>query len=658
MVMVRLPSRQVHLDFHTSEFMPGVGSAFSKENFQKALQIGHLNSITIFAKCHHSWSYYPTKEGMMHPTLNFDLTGAMIDAAHEIGVRAPIYVTVGWSANDAEKYPENVVKKKDGTIALSNGKLDAKSEDKRPITSWKFMCPNGKYANLIYNQTREICDRYHVVDGLFYDICFGPLCWCDECIKGMKKEGLNPDNEEDARTYHRLKWQRFMTACTDIVKEKHKDATIFFNGGADPYHSEWHEWQTHFEMEDLPTTWGGYDKMPPRAKYFAKSGKDYLGMSGKFHTMWGEFGGFKPANAMKYECAAMLTYGARCSIGDQMHPCGEMDLESYRLIGEAYKYVEKIEPWCYDVEETTRLGVLLSKDPKSDEGLEKMLLESQMDFDIVRENDDLTRFDALILPDCVLLDEAAAGRINAYVKNGGSVLLTGTSGLNISKTQFLIDIGAHYQGAALYENDYLQLSDKLIKGLVTSPFLFYEGAEQVHATDGEVLASIREPYFNRTYGHYCSHQNTPYKLEKADHPGAMRKGNVVYLAHPVCKLYYDHGAQFHRDYLINALKLIYTNPVMTVEMPSSGRIHFVNQRGNDRYVLHLLYATPIQRGRVSVIEDLPPIYDVKASMQVKESIKRAYLAPQGTEIPFKQDGSTVNISIPKVECHQMAVFDY
>ena len=29
--MRKLPTRQVHLDFHTSEDIPGVGSAFSKE---------------------------------------------------------------------------------------------------------------------------------------------------------------------------------------------------------------------------------------------------------------------------------------------------------------------------------------------------------------------------------------------------------------------------------------------------------------------------------------------------------------------------------------------------------------------------------------------------------------------------------------------------
>ena len=64
----------------------------------------------------------------------------------------------------------------------------------------------------------------------------------------------------------------------------HPNATIFFNsGGADIYKPEFHDYQSHFEMEDLPTAWGGYDQLPLRAKYFVNTGKKTIGMTGKFH---------------------------------------------------------------------------------------------------------------------------------------------------------------------------------------------------------------------------------------------------------------------------------------------------------------------------------------------------------------------------------------
>jgi hypothetical protein len=57
--MREFPFRQVHLDFHTSELIENIGSDFSKEQFQSALKKGHVNSITVFAKCHHGMFYYP-----------------------------------------------------------------------------------------------------------------------------------------------------------------------------------------------------------------------------------------------------------------------------------------------------------------------------------------------------------------------------------------------------------------------------------------------------------------------------------------------------------------------------------------------------------------------------------------------------------------------
>ena len=38
-----LPYRQIHLDFHTSECIEGIGAAFSRENFKEALTVGHVN---------------------------------------------------------------------------------------------------------------------------------------------------------------------------------------------------------------------------------------------------------------------------------------------------------------------------------------------------------------------------------------------------------------------------------------------------------------------------------------------------------------------------------------------------------------------------------------------------------------------------------------
>ena len=118
--MLPLPARQIHLDFHTSEHIPDIGVRFSKAQFQQALKTARVNAINVFAKGHHSWSYYPTRVGRMHPNLNFDLLGAQIEACHEIGVKAPIYFTIGWSANDVIDHPEWCARNRDGSFKVTS----------------------------------------------------------------------------------------------------------------------------------------------------------------------------------------------------------------------------------------------------------------------------------------------------------------------------------------------------------------------------------------------------------------------------------------------------------------------------------------------------------------------------------------------------------
>jgi hypothetical protein len=72
----------------------------------------------------------------------------------------------------------------------------------------------------------------------------------------------------------------------------------------------------------------------------------------------------------------------------------------------------------------------------------------------------------------------------------------------------------------LIDIDYSLVSASIGEGLVETPFLNFKAALRVapHA-DSEVLSSIREPYFSRSYAKYTSHQNTPFQLEDAPHPG-------------------------------------------------------------------------------------------------------------------------------------------
>lgn len=658
-MLIPFPTRQVHLDFHTSELIPGVGRAFDAAQFQKALKLGNVQSITLFAKCHHSWSYYPTKVGRRHPTLKGDLLGRQIKACHDIGVRAPIYITVGWSANDAETHPEWLARGKDGAPIYCHYDPNAKPEDPKPAVSWKFLCPNGGYRDLIVAQTQEVCDKYPV-DGMFYDICTTFNCFCDACRAGMKEEGVDPEDGPALWAYTRRKWANLMKACRSVIFERHPNATVFFNGLA---HAdtppELLDLQTHFELEDLPTTWGGYDKFPLRAKYFASHhNKPILAMSGKFHTTWGEFGGFKHPDAIRYEAASMVANGAACSFGDQVHPNGEMDLETYRNIGHGYKYVKQIAPYGIGGKPYSTLGVWLSGKTPHDQGVANMLMEGHLDFEVVLKEGDLGKYDTLILPGAPTLTEAQADKLQTFVDEGGALLVLAESALLKDTTTLALDIGGKYAGPAAFKQDYLQVRKPLAKGLVESPFLNYEAALRVIPKGGDVLADIREPYFDRTYAHYCSHQNTPYTDKPARHAGVLQNGRVIFFAHALGKLYYDHGARLHRDLFLNAVRRLHKRPVIEAGLPSAGRVSVLHQADQRRYCVHLLYGPPLQRGRCLVIEDLPTLHDIPLTLRVPEKIKRVRLPLANKTLSAKTKGNAKTLVLPELQCHEVVTFEY
>ncbi len=656
-------SRQVHLDFHTSEAFDSIGFAFSKEQFQKALKVGKVNSINIFAKGHHGWNYYPTEIGKMHPGLKFDLFGQQLEACHEMGVRAQAYFTIGWSVRDARLHPEWTRLDRNGSNWYKDMVKKLKPGE-RMRWGWDELIPEGEYLQNILAQTEELVKKYDI-DGVWYDIVhFDKHNFNEASKKDMLERGIDLDDWEAVNKRHVEKMELFLSKTNEIIKKYRPNASIFYNwstgtdGNSNTIKYKFHKYNTKQDLEDLPTAWGGYDIFPWRAKFFANTGKPIVAMSGKFHKSWGEFGGFKHKDAILYEAALMVAFGAATNFGDQLHPSGLMEMATYENIGYAFDYVEKIEEYGVGANHSASTGLYLSLKSVPDNGVVRMLLERQVNFVVVNNLERWADLETIIITSDGIRDEDIS-RIESYLKNGGKILAMGTGILNEDKGEFLIDIGGEYLGKARYDVDYTMVKEKVSDGLVVSPFLNYTPALRIKPGEGaEVLAAIREPYFSRTLNHYTSHANTPYKLEDAAHPAIIKSGNVVYIAHDLDKQYYQHGARVHRDLFYNALQQLRNNPQLSVEMPSSGRINFLRQPEHNRYVAHLLYGPPIQRGSVKVIEDLVSMQNVPVSVKIPEKIKRAYLIPSGEELNTSMKNGRIEVLVPEFKCHIAVVFEY
>lgn len=656
-------SRQIHLDFHNSEFLEDIGARFDKEQFVNALKNANVNSINVFAKCHHGWCYYNTEIGERHPNLNFDLLKAQIDACKEAGIRVQAYFTIGWSVKDAQEHPEWRLLDKEGKTSIHDRVANLGPDDPLPTVTWELLSPEGKYLELIHKQTEELMSNYDL-DGMWFDIVpIWPPNYNESSKADMKTKGIDIQDDQAVNEYHVKKMEYFMETSNEIVKRYNPDASIFYNWSThmrieNTFTFQTYRHNTKLDLEDLPTTWEGYDIFPLRAKYFSNTNMPITGMSGKFHTYWGEFGGYKYPEALKFEAASMVAMGANVNFGDQLHPSGLMDEWTYSNLKPAFDYVAEIETYGIGGHHVSDLGVWMSFRGKSDEGMAKMLLENQMNFVVANNYPDIHSLKVIILSSDTKLNQEDIIRLQKYIEQGGNLITSGKSGLAGDGT-FIFDVGLNYIGDAQYDVDYTFAGNKVNKNVIGAPFLNYIPAIRTEVIEGtEILARIYEPYFSRTKRHYTSHQNTPYRNDPATHPAITRKSNVIFIAHELDKIYYENGSRIHRELFINVLNEVYEEPMLKVEMPSAGRVNLLHFPERRQFVIHLLYGTPHQRGRAQVIEDLVPLFNIPIKFTQGMPIRNAFEIPSNKHVEFQQNRLGIELNIPKLEMHTAIVLEY
>ena len=660
MPAVNLPFRQVHLDFHTSEAIPDIGAHFDANEFASLLDAARVNSITCFARCHHGWMYYNTKKfpERRHPNLKRNLLEEQIEACHARGIRVPIYTTVQWDHYTAERHPEWLVITETGAI---------RGTPPYQPGFYRQLCLNSPYTEFLKEHVQEILELLPV-DGLFLDIVQPQDCSCRYCRTAMAERGLDPSKAEDRRAFGRSVVERFKLEMTRFIRQFNSDCTIFYNAGhIGPRDRAAAAAYSHFEIESLPSGGWGYMHFPLAVRFARRLGKPCLGMTGRFHTTWGDFHSYKNRAALQFECFRMLALGARCSVGDQLHPSGRMDRAAYELIGSVYAEVERKEPWCEGAEPVVDVGLFTmeaytgERVPPAVAGAAAMLQAGGHQFDIVDAESPLDLYRVLILPDTVPVTDRLADKLQRFVAQGGALLASYRSGYDESGNAFLLGelLGIEPKGDAPFEPDFLVPRGAIARGLTAVEHVMYRRGMQVAARpEAQVLADVAVPYFNRTYQHFCSHQHAP-SSGQVRYPGVVQKGRAIYLAHPVFELYHRRAPAWCKRLVLNALELLLPEPVVRVQGPSTLLVTVNEQKSANRWVVHLLHYIPERRGvELDVIEDVVPVYNIEVSLQARRTVASVECVPERRPLAFKVEGDRVHFTVPEVRGHQMIAVQF
>lgn len=664
--------RQIHLDFHTSPLIPDVGADFDADTFGDILAEARVNWVTLFGKCHHGMSYYPTSAGVMHPTLKFDLLGEQIEACKRRGIAAPVYISVRVDQHMGVTQPDLVVR-------LEDGKLWGPSAHE---ARWYQMCLNRtEYIDYVAAQTEEVLRGYDA-DGIFYDMCYyppDPGCFCETCLARLQRGGASRTDKEAHRRQTFAILREYSTRLAHLCRSIRPNATTFFNSRVTPNVHRELDVLTQLEIESLTTGGWGYLYFPTYSRVVRGYPRPLQGMTARFHKSWADFGGLKTVPQLDYEAATILAAGAVVNIGDQLHPRGTLDRGAYKVIGDVYRRVEAVEPYCRGAVPEAEVAVLLLPESRAaDSGDEDSRGRVKIDASIegaaaaltalkhqwngeTPDRDNLSRYRVVIIPDRGYVSPEMRARLDDYVYRGGRVLFSHEATLD-GDAFALPGSPAEYIGPCPFTPSYMKLGDELGGSLPETEFVNYRAGSYVRAAAGaQALGEVWQPYFNRAPEHFSSHAQTPVD-KPTGHPVALvsKDGNIAYVYAAVFRGYREDAFYVYKEMVARLLERLLPAPLVRpgANVPPAMEIAVLRQPAEGRTVVHLVNFTPTRRTATNeFIEAAVPLRDVEFSLRTDVAPSRVLLAPDGGEVPFQHSGGYCRVTVPEVVTSQLVVFE-
>ena len=659
------PWRKIHLDFHNSKYLPKIGAAFNAEEWGDRLLAGNVDSIVVFAKDMHGLFYYPSKYGPVHPGLSFDLLGEQVKACRARKIAVYAYYCTTWDHHLAENHPEWRVIKRDGSDYMPQA---------GQTPGWTALCmAHEDYLKLMDDHTREFVAKY-VLDGAWFDMAepISHECFCPECRRQIAAVGKDPNDAEAQRAHKNklfLDWHR---RIRDVVRVARPGCQVDFNDIGLACVGERAELLDNIDIEALPTGGWGYFYAPAQIRYQRTFGIPVYGMTGRFVSSWADFGGLKLPQQLDVELASIVANAARCDVGDQMPPDGRLDPAVYHVIGKSFGRIKELEPYLEGAAPVTEAAMLIPAVPltrlKEDYiyGVTKLMLESNLQFDVLEPGQPWERYGLVVLPDAYRPDAAIVERLHNYIVKGGAVLVIHNAGLVAGgNVNWLERYGLHYAGKSPFKPAYMVPQANFTGDIPTYEYALYDGAAQWKAGAPAVsYAALGEPLFQRSDKHYTSHMQTPFN-HVTEYSVVARSGRVGLMAFPAGASYYRSGYWVYRAAFEQVLKGILPARLIVTDAPLSTEITVTHQsadvtlRRPERFLIHVINWSANRKAppHPEVFESPVPLHEVRMRLNLPIKVVSARAVTSGQKLRVRTVKGGVEVVVPRVTIHEVVALE-
>jgi hypothetical protein len=657
----QFPLRTVHLDFHVGPAVPDVGKDFDGDAFARTFHDAHVDSVTVFAKCHHGLLYYATQRPERHPGLvpGLDLLGGQIEALHGAGIRAPIYLSVQCDEYAANEHPE--------WLALGPDLRQVR----RPAVGayeagWQILDMSSPYADYLGDQLAEVLGLYGPVDGIFLDMCWDQPSSSRWAMAGMRAEGLDPASTDDRDRYARLVAHRYMrryASQVDAALVAGSATGVWFNSRPKASLTLEREFVRHIEVEALPTGGWGYNYLPYVGRLVRSLGLPALSHTGRFHRSWGDTASLKCRSALSYECAQILAHGLSNGVGDFLPPSGKLDAAAYTRIESVFGHIAACEAITEGTRHVSDIALIVDTalgDHPGDAviGAVRVLQQLRHQFDVLARDASLAGYPLVVVPETTSVDPGLARRLLSHVDAGGALLIeAGSVPHGPDGDAFLASLGAERHGVLGYTTLFLDLSGSPLEKVSHEIDIRVHGAaHKLRCLEGtDVVVGLIEPYFERNYDHFSGHAYTPPGQPSA-WGAVLRHGSVILVGVPLLAAVAAEGNEEYRTVLRALIDEVLPHPLVR----AGGPVHLETTvlRAASHTAVHLLSFVPSRLAHdLDLVNDPFPIVDVEVAVRVERPPSRVRLEPSGTALPFHYADGYTTSRVTVLDGHAILVVD-
>lgn len=458
----------MHIEDWNEEFL----SKFDADKYFNNLLKAKIQSPMIYFQSHTGLCNFDTKVAKTHNAFKKDnKIKALVDKCIDAGMDVVGYYSVIYNTWAEKNHPEWAMRLPDGRTFTEAGQR------------YGICCPNNpEYRQFIKEQVKEMSLYYQGIKGLFYDMLYFPFpCHCEECKKRWEKEvgGTMPEKEDwNAPNFklHINKMQEwigefaaYLKGLTDeffpgTTTEQNVASVLAFSGRC--AQTERVNDSCEFAGGDL---YGDLYRHSFSAKYYKEITKHqpFEYMVCRCDSNLGEHTATKTDELLKTEFLLTSYHHGANLVIDAINPNGTLNDEVYDKLDRVFSETMPFDKF-YEGKLIKDVGLFFDSKTKfnpergynscnmfSCVGAIKTLIQNHIPVSVLANGimDRLSEYKAVIAGELQdFCDNNYEQDLLNYVKNGGSLYLSGKSNSTLMKEFF----GAKFLGFTKESKTYIE----------------------------------------------------------------------------------------------------------------------------------------------------------------------------------------------------------